>query len=150
MTGRIEGNSKVRLAIRFCPVYPEVFKEQFTVQMGYFDPEMILIRGVGVYPSIIMTLPRLDAQELDRKTRAEVDKYSKEVQDYQRKIIAIKEAKKQPKLKEIKSLEQFKFELEREYDRNLYCDLIKNEISERENQGFAPDRTAASMEVKLY
>ena len=32
--------------------------------MGYFDPESIIIKGIGVYPSIIMTLPRTDSSDM--------------------------------------------------------------------------------------
>jgi hydrocephalus-inducing protein len=58
MIGKIAGGQKQKLTIKVCPTMPDLFEEQFDIQMGYFDPETIRIKGEGVYPSLVCQLPR--------------------------------------------------------------------------------------------
>ena len=37
--------------------------------MGYYDPEIIQIRGVGVYPSLLCQFPRLENPDFDAKLK---------------------------------------------------------------------------------
>lgn len=50
MQGKISGGQKHKITIKVCPTMPEVFEESFDIQMGYYDPETIVVRGKGVYP----------------------------------------------------------------------------------------------------
>jgi hydrocephalus-inducing protein len=77
LSGKIVGGDKQKLTVKVCAVMPDAFKEQFTVQMGYFEPETIVVKGVGVYPSILANFPRIENPEFDKKLKEEVDKYSK-------------------------------------------------------------------------
>ena len=45
MQGKIAGGQKQKLTIKVCPTMPDLFEEQFDIQMGYFDPETIKIKG---------------------------------------------------------------------------------------------------------
>ena len=56
---------------------PEALKEQFTGHRWYYEQQTIVVRGVGVYPSIVANFPRIENSEFDRKLKEEVDKYSK-------------------------------------------------------------------------
>ena len=60
MQGVIPGNQKQRLSVKVCPIAPEPFEESFTIQMGYFEPEIITIRGMGIAPSILSNIPRME------------------------------------------------------------------------------------------
>ena len=73
---------------------PDAFKEQFTVQMGYFEPETIVVRGVGVYPSIVANFPRIENPEFDRKLKEEVDKYAKEYEVYAKRTAQLSQKDK--------------------------------------------------------
>lgn len=92
LTGKIVGGEKQRLTVRVCAVMPDAFKEQFTVQMGYFEPELIVVKGQGVYPSIVTNFPRIENPEFDKRLKEEVDKYTKEFEIYaKRSTLAVKD-----------------------------------------------------------
>lgn len=44
--------------MKVCPLMPNEFKEIIMVQVGYFEPEPVTVTGKGVYPSILMNIPR--------------------------------------------------------------------------------------------
>jgi len=46
---------------------PEAFEECFDIQMGYYDPETITIKGKGVYPELLCQFPRIENGEFDDK-----------------------------------------------------------------------------------
>ena len=91
--------------------------------MGYYEPDRIRIKGEGVYPSLICHFPRLENTDLDAKLKEEVDKYSREYEAFTRKI-----GKDKSKKKEMKTVEQYKQEVEKDLDRNNYCKLIEGAI----------------------
>lgn len=91
--------------------------------MGYYDPETITIRGKGVYPALLCQFPRLDGTEFENKIQDEVEKYSREYDAHVKKV-----GKDKNKKKEMKTVEQFKQDLEKEMDRVAYCQLINQEI----------------------
>ena len=77
MSGKIAGGQKQKINIKICPTMPKAFEEEFEIQMGYYEPDRIVVRGEGVYPSLICHFPRLDNTELDAKLKEQVEKYSK-------------------------------------------------------------------------
>lgn len=58
LVGKIVGGEKQRITVRVSPVLPAEFKEIIMVQIGYFEPQSITIIGRGVYPSLVVQLPR--------------------------------------------------------------------------------------------
>jgi hypothetical protein len=48
--GKISGGQKQKITVKICPTMPEAFEELFDIQMGYYDPETIRVKGKGVYP----------------------------------------------------------------------------------------------------
>ena len=38
---------------------PDIIKEQLSVEVGYFEPEIIKIEGKGIQPSLVTSLPRV-------------------------------------------------------------------------------------------
>lgn len=38
---------------------PDTIKEQISVEIGYFEPEIIKIEGKGIQPALVSTLPRI-------------------------------------------------------------------------------------------
>lgn len=58
-SGKINGNEKQKITIRICPGMPDTIKEQISVEIGYFEPEIIKIEGKGIQPSLVSTLPRI-------------------------------------------------------------------------------------------
>lgn len=77
MQGKIAGGQKHKVTIRTCPTMPEAFEETFDIQMGYYDPETIIVKGKGVYPALICQFPRLNSSEFESRLQDEIEKYSK-------------------------------------------------------------------------
>lgn len=57
-SGTIKGYEKLRLHVRICPGYPEVINEHLFVEVAHFEPQKITIKGSGIYPGLVMDLPR--------------------------------------------------------------------------------------------
>ncbi|XP_077982980.1 hydrocephalus-inducing protein homolog isoform X2 [Glandiceps talaboti] len=62
-SGHIEANSQQRLMIKFLPGVPEKFHKSFEVQVAHFEPDVINIRGEGVFPRVSLDLPRFMDEE---------------------------------------------------------------------------------------
>ena len=60
MIGRILGQEKAKLTVKISPVLPAEFKEIILVSIGYFEPDPITIFGRGVYPSLVINMPRFE------------------------------------------------------------------------------------------
>lgn len=89
--------------------------------MGYYDPETISVKGKGVYPQLLCQFPRIENPPFDNRIQEEVQKYSREYDIYMKKLGKDKSKKKE---KEMKTVEQFKQDLQKDLDRKFYCDLI--------------------------
>lgn len=63
MQGKISGGQRHKIIIRVCPTMPALFEETFDVQMGYYDPETITVKGRGVYPELLCQFPRLETPD---------------------------------------------------------------------------------------
>ncbi|XP_066569678.1 hydrocephalus-inducing protein homolog [Amia ocellicauda] len=83
-SGYIAANSEQKLSVYYLPGVPEIFHKSFEIQVSYFEPESITLKGEGVFPRICLDLPRnltgdsryssilKQAQEaLERETRKE-------------------------------------------------------------------------------
>jgi hydrocephalus-inducing protein len=57
---------------------PNEFKEIIMVQVGYFEPEPVTITGKGVYPSILMNIPRQEDTEFSKQLESEFEKKKQE------------------------------------------------------------------------
>ena len=64
MTGNINGNDKQKLLVRLCPGIPDLIDEHFTIEIAHFEPEMIKIKGNGIYPAVMLQLKRSEGIEL--------------------------------------------------------------------------------------
>eukprot|EP00939_MAST-03C_sp_MAST-3C-sp1_P000134 g134.t1 len=57
VSGRIFGNERARVTIRFCPILPERIQEKIVVQVAHFEPIELNVIGVGIYSSVVLSLP---------------------------------------------------------------------------------------------
>ena len=64
MSGKINGGDKQKLVIRLCPGIPDLIDEQFAIEIAHFEPEIIRIKGNGIYPAAVLQLPRLEDEIL--------------------------------------------------------------------------------------
>eukprot|EP01105_Mastigella_eilhardi_P014617 TRINITY_DN3328_c0_g1_i10.p1 TRINITY_DN3328_c0_g1~~TRINITY_DN3328_c0_g1_i10.p1 ORF type:complete len:4822 (+),score=1153.45 TRINITY_DN3328_c0_g1_i10:606-14468(+) len=65
--GQLNGGDKQKFTLKFSPVTPEVIEEHFTIQVAYFDPDVICVTGEGVMHSIFIDLPHDDEEEYWRR-----------------------------------------------------------------------------------
>ena len=56
--GTINGGSKQKFTVRVCPGMPDELKEQFSIEIGYNEPDIMKVVGRGVSPALLITLPR--------------------------------------------------------------------------------------------
>ena len=57
--GHIDRMSSQTLVIRYLPCGPDKFQTCFQIQVAHFEPNTINIYGEGVFPRIILDLPRI-------------------------------------------------------------------------------------------
>ncbi|MGH0142284.1 UNVERIFIED_CONTAM: hypothetical protein FKN15_002866 [Acipenser sinensis] len=57
-SGFIEANSEQMLSVFYLPGVPEHFHKSFEMQVSYFEPDSISVRGEGIFPRIYLDLPR--------------------------------------------------------------------------------------------
>ncbi|KAG2469946.1 HYDIN protein, partial [Polypterus senegalus] len=57
-SGLVEALTDVKLSVYYLPGIPEAFHKSFEVQASYFEPEVINLRGEGIFPRICLDLPR--------------------------------------------------------------------------------------------
>jgi hypothetical protein len=93
---------------------------------------------------LICQFPRIENSEFDTKLKEEVERYTKEYESYMKKVSRDKSKKKE---KEMKSVEQFKNEMEKELDRKQFCKAIEQAIQTYQK----PDKIANNnIETKLF
>ncbi|MGH0168093.1 UNVERIFIED_CONTAM: hypothetical protein FKN15_053855 [Acipenser sinensis] len=56
--GFIEANSEQTMSVFYLPGVPEHFHKCFEIQVSYFEPDSISVRGEGIFPRIYLDLPR--------------------------------------------------------------------------------------------
>ncbi|XP_049339422.1 hydrocephalus-inducing protein homolog isoform X2 [Astyanax mexicanus] len=78
--GHIEANTEMRLTVYYLPGIPEVFEKTFLLQVAFFEPEVITLRGEGIFPRVVLDLPR----DLDKEQYNSVVKEAKEAMESER------------------------------------------------------------------
>ncbi|KAG7333195.1 hypothetical protein KOW79_003330 [Hemibagrus wyckioides] len=72
--GHISANEELKASVYYLPGIPEVFKKVFQLQVAFFEPESITIRGEGIFPRVFLDLPR----DLNEEQFSSVLKQAKE------------------------------------------------------------------------
>ena len=57
-SGYIEPLSEQKLTVKYLPGIPEAFSKDFIIQVAHFEPDVISLKGDGVFPRISLDLPR--------------------------------------------------------------------------------------------
>jgi vacuolar-type H+-ATPase subunit I/STV1 len=86
--------------------------------------------------------PRLEHGDLISKLEEEVEKYTKEYDAYVKKI-----GKDKSKKKEMRTVEQYRQDIEKDMDRSVYCEIIEKEIAIYNKPEKSP---ANNIESKLF
>ncbi len=154
-SGVINGGLKQKFVVRVCPGMPDELKEQFSIEIGYNEPEIMKIIGRGVSPALLVTLPRVEDVGFINKMNEEKGKLNEE----QNKIIAAyysfleKGRKSGPEVDHLTLIEKAKNtvisqmgpgnilnpeniaqEVEYQSDRKNYCEEILRSINEYANR----------------
>eukprot|EP00063_Salmo_salar_P029727 XP_014004562.1 PREDICTED: hydrocephalus-inducing protein homolog isoform X1 [Salmo salar] len=83
--GYIEANAEQKLSVYYLPGVPEVFHKTFQLQVAFFEPESITLRGEGIFPRVCLDLPR----ELNDERYTAVVKEAKEALEEDRREVGI-------------------------------------------------------------
>ncbi|KAL6479129.1 hypothetical protein MHYP_G00125620 [Metynnis hypsauchen] len=78
--GHIEANTEIKLTVYYLPGIPEVFQKTLQLQVAFFEPEIITLKGEGIFPRVVLDLPR----DLDAERYGSVLKEAKEVVESER------------------------------------------------------------------
>ncbi|KAF4667893.1 hypothetical protein FOL47_003343 [Perkinsus chesapeaki] len=65
--GVIAGDGKERLVVKFSPGIPSEVSERFLIRVSHLPPVAISVNGLGVYPAVVLNLPRTNAEEHARR-----------------------------------------------------------------------------------
>ncbi|EDV21657.1 uncharacterized protein TRIADDRAFT_30117, partial [Trichoplax adhaerens] len=76
--GRIEAKEEQVLTVRFIPGIPDEFEKHFEIRIAYFEPEIITIRGEGIFPRMAFDLPRSSDDSFDALLKRAREKLSNE------------------------------------------------------------------------
>jgi hydrocephalus-inducing protein len=58
MSGRIPAGEKQKVVVKMTPQAPEHIHEYVSLQVAHFEPVYLIIKGEGIYPKVMLTLPR--------------------------------------------------------------------------------------------
>jgi hypothetical protein len=58
ISGKVNPGEKQRVIFTVKPAFPNVIKEIFTIRIAHFEPVRVTCYCVGIFPSVVATLPR--------------------------------------------------------------------------------------------
>ncbi|KAF5907636.1 hydrocephalus-inducing protein, partial [Clarias magur] len=56
--GHVRANEEMRASVYYVPGTPEVFEKMFQLQVAFFEPESITMKGEGTFSRVCLDLPR--------------------------------------------------------------------------------------------
>ena len=56
--GYVNSGESIQLSVKYIAGVPETFSKSFQIRVAYFEPEVITVYGVGVFPHIVIDLPK--------------------------------------------------------------------------------------------
>ncbi|KAF4655034.1 hypothetical protein FOL46_008426, partial [Perkinsus olseni] len=65
--GKIHGDGKAKLTVNFSPGIPSEVSEVFLIRVSHLPAVAVSVEGCGVYPALVLNLPRANAEEHMRK-----------------------------------------------------------------------------------
>ena len=149
-SGTINGGGRQKFVVRVCPGMPEELKEQFSIEIGYNEPEIIKIVGRGVSPALLVSLPREENVGFMRR----IEEEKKGLSEDQIKIVnlyynLLEKGRKSPDTDQLVLIEKSKNtvisqmgpnnilnpetiaqEIEYQSDRKNFCEEILKKINE--------------------
>ncbi|KAI8854495.1 hypothetical protein BC829DRAFT_439199 [Chytridium lagenaria] len=64
-SGLIPPHGRQKITVRYCPSVPEPIDDFFFIQLAFYEPFKIRVTGVGVFPHIQMSIPRIQDHAFD-------------------------------------------------------------------------------------
>ncbi|KAJ3106206.1 hypothetical protein HDU97_006839 [Phlyctochytrium planicorne] len=64
-SGSIPPHGRQKITIRFCPSVPEPIDDFFFIQLAFYEPFKIRVVGLGVFPHLQLTIPRVPDSAFD-------------------------------------------------------------------------------------
>jgi hydrocephalus-inducing protein len=67
MTGKVVAGEKFKVIIKFFPGVPDNIDEMFLVECAHFPAERFKVRAIGTYPGCLLSFPRADDDDFQRR-----------------------------------------------------------------------------------
>lgn len=67
MAGKVIAGEKYKISVRFYAGIPSNIREMFLVECSHFPAERFTIKAVGIYPGLLLSLPRSDEEEFHKR-----------------------------------------------------------------------------------
>jgi hydrocephalus-inducing protein len=67
MAGKVIAGEKYKISVRFYAGIPSNIREMFLVECSHFTAERFTIKAVGIYPGLLLSLPRSDEDEFHKR-----------------------------------------------------------------------------------
>jgi hypothetical protein len=67
MTGKVIAGERYKVLLKFFPGVPDNIDEYLLVECGHFPPVRFRVRAVGIYPGCLMSFPRSNEEEFQRR-----------------------------------------------------------------------------------
>lgn len=67
MSGKVIAGEKYKISVRFYAGIPSNIREMFLVECSHFTAERFTIKAVGIYPGLLLSLPRSDEEEFHKR-----------------------------------------------------------------------------------
>lgn len=58
LKGHVRAHEEMRAPVYYVPGIPEVFEKVFQLQVAFFEPESITLKGEGTFSRVCLDLPR--------------------------------------------------------------------------------------------
>eukprot|EP00397_Hematodinium_sp_SG-2012_P000030 GEMP01000030.1.p1 GENE.GEMP01000030.1~~GEMP01000030.1.p1 ORF type:complete len:4608 (+),score=1069.56 GEMP01000030.1:10-13833(+) len=65
--GLIYPDQKQKITVKFCPGVPDLVEEFTLVEVAHFEPTRFRLSGRGIFPGIVLSLPRSDTEAHERR-----------------------------------------------------------------------------------
>ena len=67
MIGKVASGEKYKVIVKFFPGIPDNIDEMFLVECAHFPAERFKVKAIGTYPGCLLTFPRIDDEDFQRR-----------------------------------------------------------------------------------
>ncbi|EKX37002.1 hypothetical protein GUITHDRAFT_78541 [Guillardia theta CCMP2712] len=65
-SGVVQPSDRVKVQLEITPGVPTVITSSFSIEIAHFEPQLVIVTGKGIFPQVLLSLPRQDADKFAR------------------------------------------------------------------------------------